>query len=252
VEARRRHQLTQLVRSRQFRTDFFGEKQPAGYPYNGSGLIPVLEEVSMDSQAKPSPRPKRKYVMAMVLGTALSALGASPAHTAPAPDATLQAVGDLSRYCTVCWRNARIPADCWGDCTQEVFSRLLQRVSPAAWNAVLSGEGDERREFLRAIDAVKKRTQRSLRRSTGLVGVVADTRDRHERALADEREAVARAAGEVLSSRQRRILLLSFEGWSVQDIAGELHLPAERVSDEKYKAIRKLREHLCRAEAAAC
>jgi RNA polymerase sigma factor (sigma-70 family) len=201
----------------------------------------------MHSQAKVSPRPRRKYVMAMVLGTALSALGASPALAHEAPDATLRAVGDLSRYCTVCWRNARIPADCWGDCTQEVFSRLLQRVSPEAWSTVLSGEGDERREFLRAIDAVKKRTQRSLRRSTSLVGVVPDPRDRHERTLADEREAVARAAGEVLSERQRRILLLSFEGWSVQDIAGEMQLPAERVSDEKYKAIRRLRARLCPA-----
>jgi hypothetical protein len=41
---------------------------------------------------------------------------------------------------------------------------------------------------------------------------------------------------------------MSFEGWSVHDIAGELSLPAERVSDEKYKAIRRLREHLCTSE----
>jgi hypothetical protein len=37
---------------------------------------------------------------------------------------------------------------------------------------------------------------------------------------------------------------MSFEGWTVQDMAGELGIPAERVSDEKYKAIRKLRQHL--------
>jgi hypothetical protein len=43
---------------------------------------------------------------------------------------------------------------------------------------------------------------------------------------------------------------MSFEGWAVQDMADELQLPAERVSDEKYKAIRKLREHLCRDENA--
>jgi DNA-directed RNA polymerase specialized sigma24 family protein len=39
-------------------------------------------------------------------------------------------------------------------------------------------------------------------------------------------------------------LQLTVEGWSVQEIAGELQVGAERVSDEKYKAIRKLREHL--------
>ena len=41
---------------------------------------------------------------------------------------------------------------------------------------------------------------------------------------------------------------MSFEGWSVQEMAEELRLPAERVSDEKYKAIRKLREHLAEQE----
>jgi hypothetical protein len=32
-------------------------------------------------------------------------------------------------------------------------------------------------------------------------------------------------------------------------MAAELKLPAERVSDEKYKAVRKLRAHLCREDA---
>ena len=71
-----------------------------------------------------------------------------------------------------------------------------------------------------------------------------------ERRLQDvtDRAAVDQAAAELLSSRQQRILRLSFEGASVQEIADELHLPAERVSDEKYKAIKKLRQHLCAGE----
>jgi RNA polymerase sigma factor (sigma-70 family) len=186
--------------------------------------------------------------MAMVLGTALSTLGAPQARAQAAPDHAVESVSDLSRYCTACWRNARIPADYWGDCTQEVFSRLLQRVPPGAWDTVLGSEGEEHREFLRAIDAVKKRTQRSLKRSTSLVGVPADPRGEGERLLADDRAAVHHAANLVLSPRQQKILQLSFEGWSVQDIAAELQLPAERVSDEKYKAVRRLRQHLCLAE----
>jgi DNA-directed RNA polymerase specialized sigma24 family protein len=185
-------------------------------------------------------------MMAMVLGTALSALGASQAYSATS--STLDAVGDLSRYCTACWRNARIPPDCWNDCTQEVLSRLLERVSPDHWNTVLGSEGDDHREFIRAIDAVKKRTQRGLKRFTSLVGVPADPRGDGERRRADDREAVEHAASQVLSQWQQRILQLTFEGWSVQAIAGELQIPAERVSDEKYKAVRRLREHLCQAE----
>ncbi|MFL5327630.1 MAG: sigma factor-like helix-turn-helix DNA-binding protein, partial [Gemmataceae bacterium] len=93
-------------------------------------------------------------------------------------------------------------------------------------------------------DAVKKRTQRALRKTSNLNGEVADGRDGYDRIRADERDAVRRAARQVLSRRQQQIVKLSFEGWTVQEIASEMKLPAERVSDEKYKAIRKLRAAL--------
>src|SRR5438128_1513249 len=195
----------------------------------------------MNTPPQNTKRSRRTALVAMVLGTALTAFGSAGSARAESPERALRVVNDMSRYCTVCWRNARLHPDYWGDCTQEVFSRMLQRVSPDAWDQALRGDGEERREFLRAIDAVKKRTQRSLRRTTGLNDVVADDRDQGDRRIADEREAVRRAAAELLSPRQQRILQLSFDGWSVQEIADELQAPAERVSDEKYKAIRKLR-----------
>jgi RNA polymerase sigma factor (sigma-70 family) len=177
-------------------------------------------------------------MMAVVLGTALTALGADRLNAAEAP-----AVGDIGRYCTTCWRNARLPIDAWGDCTQEVFRRLLERVPADRWSLTLQSEGEERREFLRAIDAVKKRTQRA-RRFSGEVELAADSRPAIERRLAEDRETVRKAAGELLSERQQRILQLSFEGWTVQQIGAELGVAVERISDEKYKALRKLREHL--------
>jgi RNA polymerase sigma factor (sigma-70 family) len=197
-----------------------------------------------DTRAKRQRR--RPYVMAVVLGTALTALGGASAGAAT-PDTTLRAVNDLSRYCTTCWRNARLNPDVWTDCTQEVLSRLLERVGPDSWGRVLKDDGEERREFLRAIDTVKKRTQRSKRWAPEPAEGVADRRDLHRRAVADEREAVARASADLLSERQQRIMQLSFEGWSVHEIAAELRTPPERVSDEKYKAIRKLRARLAEA-----
>lgn len=186
-------------------------------------------------------RPKRgRYLVAMVLGTALSTWGSSVAGAAH-PQA--QAIKDISRYCTACWRNARLDPDSWPDCTQEVFCRLLERVALEDWDQMLKVEGDERREFLRAIDAVKKRTQRSRKWSSTLVDNVADPHTLHERHVADHRQAVHHAAARLLSERQQGILQLSFEGWSVHEIAEKLRIGAERVSDEKYKAIRKLREY---------
>jgi RNA polymerase sigma factor (sigma-70 family) len=175
---------------------------------------------------------------AVVLGTALSAFGSEQVGAADG-----QALSDIGRYCTSCWRNARLPEDAWPDCTQEVYARLLERVPTTRWALALQGEGAERLEFLRAIDAVKKRTQRA-RRHGGAVEAVADPRTPGEQGLAEDREAVRRAARDLLSPRQQRILQLSFEGCSVHEIGAELKLPAERVSDEKYKAVRKLRSRL--------
>ncbi|HEY7312450.1 MAG TPA: sigma-70 family RNA polymerase sigma factor [Gemmataceae bacterium] len=187
---------------------------------------------------------KRPYVVAVVLGTALTVYApGGQAATVDTPQATAQAIADMSRYCATCWRNARLPMDSWTDCTQEVFRRLLERVPADAWNQVLRGEGEERREFLRAIDTVKKRTQRA-RKFSPAVETVADRREPYRGELREDREVVRQAAAEVLTPRQQRILQLSFEGWSVQEMSEELRLPVERISDEKYKAIRKLRTHL--------
>src|SRR5205823_3536945 len=104
--------------------------------------------------ARPSPR--KSYVAAVFLGTALSAFGAAPGTAAAAPDSTARAIGNINRYCTACWRNAHLHPDCWTDCTQEVFSRLMERVTPDTWDRMFQEESAERREFLRAIDTVKK------------------------------------------------------------------------------------------------
>jgi RNA polymerase sigma factor (sigma-70 family) len=187
-------------------------------------------------------------MMAVVLGTALTAGQSTAAATRPELisaeyDAAPDAIRDITRYCQVCWRNARLPADRWDDCTQQVFARLLERVSPATWHTLVSAaDGQDRREFIRAIDAVKKRTQRA-RRYVDLTADFADERNRAGDHLRDQREAVELAAQKVLSPRQQKIVELSANGWAVPEIAVELRTTSERVSDEKYKAIRKLRTH---------
>ncbi len=180
-------------------------------------------------------------MVAVVLGAALAAIGST--EKLAAGEISDKALGGISRYCSACWRNARLPIDRWNDCTQEVFTRLLERVPLSGWEQVLSGESEERREFLRAIDTVKKRHQRKRARTTGLSAPVADTRDQRDREGVEQREALQLAAGQVLSARQQRILQMICEGHAIGDIASELAMAPERVSDEKYKAIQKLRSY---------
>lgn len=176
-----------------------------------------------------------RMMVAVVLGAALGTINARAVE----PDSRI--VQDISRYCQACWRNARLPVDSWSDCTQEVFTRLVQRVALDRWTEVLKPDGDERREFVRAIDAVKKRVQRS-RKCNALPDDVRDTRSANQPSA--EWDAIAQTAPQVLSQRQWRILELSREGWSIPEIATDLGTSVARVSDEKYKAVRKLRQHL--------
>src|SRR5262249_46843935 len=155
---------------------------------------------------------RRPYVVAVVLGTALSALGGSSTARAEAPT-SYRAVADMSRYCTTCWRNARLHPDNCSDCTQEVLQRMLEPVTPRAGDLALKTEGEERREFLRAIDTVKKRSQRQRRPVSVPLDQFADRNDVTERRLSDDRETVRHAAKELLSERQQRIVQLSLEGW---------------------------------------
>lgn len=176
-------------------------------------------------------------LFAVVLGTALCAAPANATIT------------DLTRYCSACWRNARLPIDAWPDATQEVFVRLLERLPADAWDDALQSEGEERRELLRAIDCVKKRVQRT--KITGLLPEegVADVTPLTETVVREDRDAIAKAAAELLTDRQRSILRLWAEGYDVPDIAERIGISKARVSDEKYKAVRKLREELA-VEAA--
>lgn len=191
----------------------------------------------------PSASRSRTVMAAVVLGTALTATGTQATIAVSAQDrATDDVVSGVSRYCQACWRNARLPVDRWPDCTQQVLVRLLERVPHDQWATLLQSEGEDKREFLRAIDAVKKRTLRA-RKFGDLSADVADRQPTNP-LVRDQWEAVNTAAGRVLSDRQKRIVELSASGWAVPDIASELGTTAERVSDEKYKAIRKLRSEL--------
>src|SRR5262249_53354311 len=96
----------------------------------------------------------RPVVAAMFLGATLAALAPTPADSRADGAPPHAVLGDVGRYCTTCWRNAHLPVDLWGDCTQDVMQRLLERVPASCWDNVLAEETDERREFLRAIDTV--------------------------------------------------------------------------------------------------
>jgi RNA polymerase sigma factor (sigma-70 family) len=175
--------------------------------------------------------------MALVIGLA--------ALTAQASESDL--VRDIQRYCTVCWRNARLDPMLWDDCTQEVCCRLLTKARDGQLDLtqVLAEDTPERRELVRAIDTVRKRVQRIKRhQAIDSLAIPASDEDQRHRDRLELGEILETARRAVLSPRQDRILELWMRGWPVPEIGAELNMPVNRVSDEKYKALRKLEHHL--------
>jgi len=199
---------------------------------DGTQPLPINPDSLISRTRKAGPA-----AVALVIGLA--------ALTAQASETDL--VRDIQRYCTACWRNARLDPRLWDDCTQEVCCRLLTKARDGQLDLtqVLADDTPERRELVRAIDMVRKRVQRS-KRFQPLDGFNSpssdlDQRHRDRLELGEILEAARRA---VLSPRQDRIIELWMRGWTVPEIGDELKMPVTRVSDEKYKGLRKLEQHL--------
>jgi RNA polymerase sigma factor (sigma-70 family) len=200
----------------------------------------------IEDENKPSMHVKARRAGAMALVMGLAAL------TAQANETDL--VRDIQRYCTACWRNAHLDPNVWDDCTQEVCCRLLgkARAGQLDLNLVLALDSTERRELVRAIDMVRKRVQREKRFVTFDEQTTAGPdRDAMHRERQELGELLENARAAVLSERQDQIVEMWTRGHTVPEIAESLQMPVVRVSDEKYKALRKLEKHLASGAMAS-
>ena len=119
-----------------------------------------------------------------------------------------------------------------------------------SWDRALTVLKATSAEFVRAIDAVKKRVQRA-RHFVSWPGRQRDRRAKSRNGSSGASRSDKSAADRVLSPRQRTILSDTTRGYGVPEIATRLELSPARVSDEKYKAIRKLRSELTRIDELA-
>lgn len=153
---------------------------------------------------------------------------------------------NVQKYCTASWRNAGIDQQDWDDCTQQAMTFLLERVPHHQLHqTLLNDQSPERRELNRAI----WRTAQRWRRVPRYVSLDQSPRFEHPASGSvpdrnDDLEAARAAADDCLTGRQQQILQLWSDGWTIREIADQLALSPARASDEKYKAIRKLRQRL--------
>lgn len=202
-----------------------------------------------------SPRRLRMSLAACALVVATSAAdrstqavgGAFAAVTAGAKVSQADLLRKIEAYCNRSWQNAGVARQDWSDCTNDVFARILESLGrDGLHRAIEDRESDQRRELNRSIWATAQRWRRSPRLSP-LTGDDARSTERDPwpakmEALSQVRSAID--ADDVrLSPAQRDIVTRWSDGESITSIADALKLSPARVSDEKYKAIQKLRRH---------
>jgi DNA-directed RNA polymerase specialized sigma24 family protein len=155
--------------------------------------------------------------------------------------ATIQSI---DKYCEASWHRANIPRQEWDDCSQHAFVRILTRLSrDRLAEAIEYRHSKHRRELNRCIWATTQWWRRSDHHRSLTDEDVPDsafTARVWDETVPDVREAIhSDAVG--LTAIQRRVIDLWANGHSITDIASQLGVPSRRISDEKYKAISKLK-----------
>ncbi|MHC4877467.1 MAG: sigma-70 family RNA polymerase sigma factor [Planctomycetota bacterium] len=153
----------------------------------------------------------------------------------------------VTAYCARSWQNAGIARQDWNDCTQEVYLRLLSRIRQKDLHRIFDDdESPERRELNRAIWATAQRWRRAPRPASL---IEEDTRPERVDTWPEKMETLSRVeramdSGDTrLTPTQRQIVKRWTDGESISGIADALDMTPARVSDEKYKAVQKLRHH---------
>jgi hypothetical protein len=192
----------------------------------------------------------RKFVRpgaakALLTGVALSVcfLVASDANAMPLERlGETEVVQQIQRYCAVSWRNVNVPRVDWSDCSQQVFAELLERIRPSDFQkAVASAQSAERRQLNRAIWRIAKRQSRAARRGAACGALHRQSLGRESNHDVDLIEDVLAVAERELSARQNCIVKMTAQGYSVGEMARCLGIATTRVSDEKYRALMRLR-----------
>jgi len=164
-------------------------------------------------------------------------------------------LAQLDRYLGRAWFRAGLAPQQHDDCTQAVyatllqglgrdrFDRLLGEVGQLGIRDVLSRETADGPDFFRAIDTVKKRAQRE-RSFQPLDGVDAVAPNKPDGSQADRKSSLQEAILNALSPREAALIRATLQGESPAEIAQQWGIAPKTVSNEKTRALQKLREAL--------
>jgi RNA polymerase sigma factor (sigma-70 family) len=161
----------------------------------------------------------------------------------------------LDRYLGRAWYRAGLSPQQHDDCTQAVYTTMLQSLGRDRFDQllaevglygirdVLSRETADGPDFFRAIDTVKKRAQRE-RTFQPLDLVDMSFMNRPEDSSADWKSTLQEAIQASLSPREAALIQATLQGETPAEIAQQWGIAPKTVSNEKTRALQKLREAL--------
>lgn len=165
----------------------------------------------------------------------------------------------MERYLTRAWQKAGIAPPQDEDCTQSVYMVLLERwgrdqfenlattVGRSGLNTLITRESPVGLDFLRALDQVKKQTQRQMSRKTFVMDDSASLSANRQMIGAEDlligRDLEQRIQ-DMLKPREADLIRSTLEGESPSDIAARWGVTPKTVSNVKSEAIQKLKVSL--------
>ena len=164
----------------------------------------------------------------------------------------------LDRYLARAWFRAGISPQQHDDCTQAVYTTLLQTMGRDQFDQlvsdvgqfgirdVLSRETADGPDFFRAIDSVKKRAQRE-RNYQPLDTVDAAYLNQSGDSNTDLKATLQEAILSSLSPREAALIQATLQGETPAEIAQQWGIAPKTVSNEKTRALQKLRDVLVNA-----
>ena len=226
-----------------------------------SVLVEAPVDVAIEHEALAAPVagsesasiPDSAWDAALVASQLDDLLGTSRDHT---DDADLSAgLAQLDRYLARTWFRAGIAPQQHDDCTQGVYTTLLQtfgrdrfdqllsEVGQFGIKDVLSRETADGPDFFRAIDTVKKRAQRE-RTFQALDTVDAAAISPPDGSSSDLKSTLQEAILSSLSPREAALIQATLQGETPAEIAQQWGIAPKTVSNEKTRALQKLRDVL--------
>jgi DNA-binding CsgD family transcriptional regulator len=184
-----------------------------------------------------------------------SAFVSSSASTSTSDASALSSgLAQLNKYLSRAWYRAGIPVQMHEDCSQAVYTTMLQQLGRDQFDALISDVGhsgikdvfsretNEGLDFFRAVDMIKKRALRErVYHSLDAVDVPASSGSAETKAWSD---ALREAIDHSLSPREASLINETLMGKTPAEIAHHWGVAPKTVSNEKARVLQKLREVL--------